>query len=134
MIDAPLPSRLLKGASVLGKLWRENIRCPGGWSSKCDCPSESRSKFCVGKLQFVKLATEVGRMITDGPLGLVEAMTPEEREATGLTVTLEYPELGKVKVGPKGDIPWKVYKDIEETTLRTVLSVLKTFPGSKVVG
>lgn len=131
--DLPAHIRLVNGAKMLGDLWRDGLRCRGGWRAKCDC--EKSTKFCRAKLQWASMASaERGPGIFSGtPFEIIEAMTGEEFRASDLTIELEVPEFDRVKVGPRGDVS---YDDVAKTDvgLRAVVMVLKKFPGSKVVG
>lgn len=131
-MDTPSPKdRLLTGAQKLGKLWNEGQRCTDGWASYCTC--EIPKTFCKGKELWMSLAAGEGRGLGEGPFEVVEAMLASEFEASKLTMVVEVPDLGKVRVGPKGEVPWKSFLGQDIEALRTVLSILTSFPGSKVV-
>lgn len=135
----PLADRLVRGAAVLGRLWREEKRCDLGLAFDCFCADEKLSEFCRAKRQWTKLFCETGRDGIDfGPsdgngFGVIEAMTSAELNASGLTLTLDMDQIGKVKVGPKGDLPWADFCKLGGEILPTVMEVLKAFPGSRVV-
>lgn len=134
MIDLDAKARLLKGAGYLGKLWQGNVRCQSGFKLACAC--EPKTKFCEAKALWLKLAGEDSRVVggSEDEFAVVNLMTLPEREATGLTVTVDYPGVGPVRVGPSGDIPWKLHGAMDPDSVKSVLMILKTFAGSKVVG
>ena len=151
----PAAERLLRGAKVLGTLWMKNIRCPMAWQySVCTC--EPKTEFCKARALWMELLTSeivamnrdaglVGDADIDGgavrldepstDFDLIMQMTAAEFEASGLTLVLEFPEIGTVKVGPKGSIPWKAFvlKTKNANDLKIVMKVLRDFPGAKVV-
>lgn len=132
--DLPLAERLVRGASVMGRLWREGKKCERIWAFDCNCDEAKKTDFCKAKAQWTKLYLEGGREIDfGGDFGIIEAMTSGELNASGLTLTLDVPEIGKVKVGPKGDLPWADFCRLGAEVLPTVMKVLKAFPGSKVI-
>jgi len=134
----PLAQRLIKGAGVLGRLYKSGERCARAWSMDCDC-AEPLKDFCKAKRQWVKLFLESprkGDVDFGEEFGLIESMTEAELEATGLMLTLEFPELGELKVGPGGQIPWKEFRSFRSygaDALATVATVLKEFPGARVI-
>lgn len=141
--DHAIQERLVKGAAVLGRLWREGNRCEMTWAQVCTCAA--KSVFCTAKEQWVALFDQLmderklnpgiseEREIGAGIFGIVEAMTSAELSASGLTLTLEVDGIGKVKVGPKGDTPWEDFVKCNGEVLKTVMEVLKHFPGARVV-
>jgi hypothetical protein len=122
-------ARLLDGARVLGRLWRDGFRCDGGWSTACACASPGR--FCATKAKWLVLAE---REVGDGPFGIIEGMTGPEFDAAGLTITIRSPDFGDLKVGHKGvalaDVARLAGNDVSGA--RDVLRVLSAFPGSKL--
>lgn len=99
----PIPERLKKGAEYLAKLWRENKRCPLGWSTSCSCVAPT--PFCKAKLKWLGLAKEDKRAVlpSNDPYGLIGMMKVSEVEATGMTIIIQVPAFGKVGFGPKGE-------------------------------
>ena len=99
----PIPDRLKKGAEYLSKLWRENQRCPLGWSTSCSCTIPT--PFCKAKLKWLGLAKEAGRVLipSNDPYGIIGMMKVAEVEATGFTLVIQIPAFGKVGFGPKGE-------------------------------
>ena len=123
--------RLLKGAAKLGELWRGGVRCQGGWDLECPC--DPKNTFCKAKALWFELAVVDGRVFPDSKIAFIEAMTTEEREATGLTVTIEAEGVGQLTVGAKGQISWKAWSQNDAEAIKSVLRVLKTFKGSKII-
>jgi hypothetical protein len=114
---AHLRARLLRGAKVLGTLWRTGARCKGEWSAVCPC--DPQGIFCRAKERWVKIfgelhgEEEVARLRRDGGrFGLLLAMTVRQFEATGLTLLVEVPG-GKepIRVGANGT-SWKTLLDL----------------------
>jgi len=89
--------RLVKGAGILGSLWREGNRGGAAWSGICVCPAVRT--FCLGKKKWLGLLRELheGKYPHDlsGNEGflVLECMDEEMLKATGLTI---------VKVAPPG--------------------------------
>lgn len=130
---AGISERLLNGAKLLGQLWRSGVRCGSGWSAGCLCGSPV--KFCRAKEQWMRLADKAGRTVdVASQWAFIEAMTIDELEATGLTLTRDLGDLGKVKVGPAGDFPVREFMKIcgDQESLKSVLRVIRKFPGSRV--
>jgi hypothetical protein len=112
-----LRSRLLRGAKVLGELWRSGARCAAEWSAVCPC--DPQGIFCKAKERWVKIygelhgQEEVAWLRRDGGrFGLLLAMTVRQCEATGLTLLVEVPG-GKepIRVGAKGT-SWETLLDL----------------------
>ena len=106
---AMLPMRLLRGAEVLGSLWRDGDRCASGWSPGCECVAAgTATDFCEAKRRWVGLyiervgAEEARWLATGGPFGLVMAMTEEQFAATGLTFRIQVPGDVTILVGQRG--------------------------------
>jgi hypothetical protein len=111
-----IPTRLLHGAEVLGRLWREKVRCKSGWASGCSC--EPPTDFCAVKAKWVALYIEYtgfensGWLAFNEPFGVIEAMSVRQFEATGITVRVELPGASvPLLVGPKGTW-WKTVSDL----------------------
>lgn len=126
--------RLLKGSTMLGELWKKQIRCQN-WSVDCSC--ETPTQFCEGKKLWLRLAVEDKREIDLGEYGILMTMTASELDATGLQVTVDLGEgVGQVTVGGgKSTIKmrdlWKLSTELPEVFQSTLL-VMKAFPGAKV--
>lgn len=54
---AVLHGRLVKGAGILGTLWRDGIRCISAWSGICPC--SVRNGFCTSKIKWLALLKEL---------------------------------------------------------------------------
>lgn len=135
---APVATRLLNGAKMLGSLWNSQIRCPRGWQ-ECQCEESERTKFCKAKRQWLALGLEhrephIRYVNPESPIYLLECMTTAELDLTGVTVTVEIPEIGRIKVGAKGEITWKALYETGPETLKAVMMILRQFPGSKLAG
>lgn len=110
-----LPGRLIKGAGVLGKLWRAGDVCAGGLRRACP-PECLHGQFCAVREKWVGLLSEydpdrLAYVDPDSPMFLVEVMTARELTETGWTVSIEYPGQGVVKFGAKGQ-PWPELQEI----------------------
>lgn len=110
-----LPTRLLKGAGVLGRLRRAGEICSGGFRRTCP-PECQRSQFCAARERWIGLLNEydparLGYADAGSTLWLVETMTTRELSETGWTASVEYPERGTLKFGPKGQ-PWSELVEI----------------------
>ena len=112
---AVIPSRLLRGAEILGRIRKAGQFCVGEWSRTCPC--DPRSEFCDAKLHWIELVEELHQGPPFGLQGqerfyLAEAMTIRQWEATGLTALVELPGLAKpLRVGPRGTT-WKTIMDL----------------------
>jgi hypothetical protein len=112
-----LRSRLLRGAKVLGELWRSGARCAAEWSAVCPC--DPQGIFCRAKERWVKIygelngEEEVAQLRRDGGrFGLLLAMTVRQFEATGLTLLVEVPGGEEpIRVGAKGT-SWETLLDL----------------------
>jgi hypothetical protein len=123
-----LPSRLLRGAEILGRLYRAGQRCLSGWSRICPC--QTPTDFCQAKVKWVQVNDEY----YDGPpFGLaghepyyvIEAMRVSQFRALGLTTLVHVPtrtvidgtggvgvvESETIRVGVKGTT-WKTLLDL----------------------
>jgi hypothetical protein len=151
--SVPVHERLKKGAEILGKLWREGIRCGEEWSVLCpdgdpfqaaDCFCEPKNKFCNAKKQWLSLVIDdvreevVGpcglREIQQGQFGLIETMAGTEWDATGMTVKFDFPGVGSHGIGPKGIMGRADLVKLFEApdTLRSIILMMSKFPGIKV--
>lgn len=123
--------RLMIGAAKMGELWLKGERCAEGWrSGECSCNPETM--FCRAKKLWIRLALENGRMIEDGEFDLALLMTGREWDHTGLSLNVEFPEVGIVKIGSKGMIRMADLAKTPPETLASVLKILKNFPDSLV--
>jgi len=135
--EKPVVERLLRGAAHMGKLWlAKAVKAECGWALDCRCPEPS--SWCKAKALWLRLAVEDERVTSetiDGPFALVALMSAEEIVATKLTVTFDLPDLGKIMLGPKGQMTWETFFGLarDGKSFETVLAVLKGFPGAKVV-
>lgn len=132
--------RLLKGAAVLAKLWREGKRCGSrGWAPACACTGKQKTDFCGAKLLWASLAVQDAREVAEeSEWGVLLAMTAKELQtltATGLMFVIEHPDHGKIRIGRKGevDIPDFVQLTKAPEGLDGFLKILKVFPKAKVV-
>lgn len=103
---AMLPSRLVKGAGVLGRLWREGVRCLGQWGNLCPC--NAPTDFCLSKRKWLDLLKEFHGGLPYELSGnetylVMEAMTVKMFQATGLTISVARPgDRVPIRIGPKG--------------------------------
>src|SRR3990172_6477082 len=104
---AAIPARLLKGAAVLGHLWKSVGRCGNGWALHCNDPEGGASEFCCAKTKWIQLLRALGAArLADvdpkSPFATLEAMTVRGLEATGFTVSVGGRGMGShVNVGGK---------------------------------
>lgn len=90
-----IPSRLVKGAEVLGRLWRDGVRCVSQWSGVCPCATPN--DFCLSKKKWLALVREYnGGQYPAGLSGaegflVLECMTEAMLTASGLTIVKEVP-------------------------------------------
>lgn len=109
-----IPSRLLRGAEVLGRLWRAGQRCLSGWARICPCPNPT--EFCQVKVKWIGLSDEYYGGPPFGlaghePFYVIEAMTVSQWRASGLTAVVEVPGGEKIRVGVRGTT-WKTLVDL----------------------
>lgn len=132
MRTSPITSRLLRGAKVLADFWRAGQRCEAGWDPLC--PEGVNADFCKAKLQWVQLAYP--REFGSGPFSIIEAMTVAEFEASGLTIEIDHPTHGHIKIGPKGPLSMTelslMYMDPD--AVPATLKIMEAFPSAKVTG
>lgn len=109
-----IPDRLIKGAEVLGRLWRKGVRCVSLWSGICPC--SQKNDFCTAKTKWLGIVREFYGgppyalpwnfpYVLSGTEGyfLLEAMSRKMFEATGLTIRIARPEDGvPIRIGPRG--------------------------------
>lgn len=113
-----IPSRLLRGAEILGRLYRAGQRCLSGWARICPCPTPT--EFCQAKVKWVGVADEYYGGPPFGlaghePYYVIEAMTVSQFKATKLTATVEVPDAiigtATIYVGVRGTT-WKTIADL----------------------
>lgn len=111
---AMIVPRLIKGAGVLGRLYREGIYCLSQWSGLCPCPAPT--DFCCAKLKWLGLIRELcggppyetpwnSPQVLSGTEGylVLELMSRKMFEATGLTIRTARPgDRVPLRIGPKG--------------------------------
>lgn len=128
-------TRLVNGARLLGNLFRRGQATACGWSL---CGSgilcEHTDEWCRSRRLWVRLALEEGRTLEAGEFGLAESFKLEEFETSGITLAVDVPEVGVVKIGGvKGQIPIRALPTVGGLeSLKSVAMVLRAFPGSKV--
>ena len=121
---AEMPGRLLKGAEVLGRLWKSDIRCKDGWRRGCGCHGLA-TDFCHAKLKWldIRLRFQPGlleewEMTGEEEYFVVEAMMLKQFEASGITAVVGAPGVeGQIRFGTKGTYWW------------TLLDLALTVPG-----
>lgn len=104
---AAIPQRLVKGAAILGRLWREGVRCRSEWSGLCPCAAPT--DFCLAKRKWLELVRELhdGKYPHDlsGNEGflVLECMDGAAFEASGLTIVKEVPgSRALIRIGREG--------------------------------
>jgi len=113
---AMIPQRLVRGAEVLGRLWKDGVRCRSEWSGVCPC--EPPNDFCLSKKKWLGLVREFngGKYPSDlsGTEGflVLDCMTMEMLTASGLTI---------LKVVPGARVPIRVGR--KGTCLQTILDL-----------
>lgn len=130
-----MKARLFKGATVIGKFWRDGLRCSAAWAPSCT--DEQQTDFCKAKMRWVELALQDGRQIADTPSGILSTgMLAREFDATGITMTIDNPDHGLVRVGPKGELLMSDLAKLETEPdgIGGFLKILKVFPRAAVVG
>jgi hypothetical protein len=104
-----IPTRLEKGAEVLGRLWKDQIRCGGAWGQACPCGS-AQTDFCTTKAKWLALLLEYygGKLPYDltgdeehliGILLLWEGLTGSMLDASGMTALVDLGGRKPVKFG-----------------------------------
>lgn len=112
-----LPSRLLRGAELLGKFWKAGQRCISEWARICPC--QNQTEFCQVKVKWVALADEFYGKPPWGMSGyetfyVVEAMTVSQWRASGLTALVQVPGREEfIRVGIRGTT-WKTLVDLAD--------------------
>lgn len=104
-----IPARLLRGAEVLGRLFRSGVRCLGQWSGACPCSPPG--DFCEAKRRWLGLVLEYhnGRyphdLVGTEDLLVLECMNARQFEASGLTISLAIPGVrAPIKIGRFGTV------------------------------
>lgn len=102
-----IPTRLVRGAEVLGRLWQAGIRCRSEWSGVCPC--DPPNDFCLSKKKWLGLVRELhgGKYPHDlaGHEGflVLDCMDEKMFEASGLTILKAVPGARvPIRVGRKG--------------------------------
>lgn len=134
-----LPDRLLEGAGYLGDVWRSGKPCQYGWSGICNCGSLA-TPFCIGKMRWVGLLTELHDGWPDGLTGkedfaVIRAMTLSQFAATKLTALVEIPETKvPIHIGYQGTYWWTLVDlaitvpgEDRETALMALLNIQRVF-------
>ncbi len=104
---AMIPTRLVRGAEILGRLWREGVRCRSEWTGICPC--DPKNDFCTAKRRWLDLVLELhgGKYPNDispneGFL-VLECMNQAALDASGLTILKALPGARvPIRVGRKG--------------------------------
>ncbi len=113
---AMIPTRLVRGAEILGRLWREGIRCRSEWSGICPC--EPQNDFCRAKRRWLDLVMELhdGKYPNDVSANegflVLECMDQASLDASGLTI---------LKALPGSRVPIRVGRN--GTCLQTILDL-----------
>lgn len=130
-----LAQRLLKGATVLARFWREGKRCQSGWAPSCDCDPSSKTDFCGAKMRWTELAIQDARVVEDSEWGILFAMKSNEIDSAALTFTIEHPEHGAVRVGKNGEVRRQDLAKLVDSpeAVDGFLKILKVFPKAAVV-
>jgi hypothetical protein len=139
MAEPTTAERLLKGAEVLGRLFRSGVFCQNGWGMICTCPVQT--EFCKAKTKWLGLASAdyIGRLRPDqgSPFYLLESMRCSEADALGLECTVNFEGIGVVLVGKGSQIPWSTLaqyaSDERKEDGRAVLMVLAKFTKSCIL-
>jgi hypothetical protein len=126
--------RLVKGAGVLGRLWREGGRCDSGWTGFCRC--SPKTDFCRAKTRWVSLLLDLHLgwpydLTGEEEFAVVEAMTVTAFTASGLTAAVEVPGARRpLRFGRNGTI-WKTLVDLaianDPTAVEAVVKVQECF-------
>lgn len=133
---AMLPTRLLRGAEVLGNLWRSGVRCSGGWGSACSC--SPRVDFCEAKRRWIDLYCELQGdeeaswiRFNGGAFDVILAMSVRQFEKTGVTALVLVPGTEiPIRIGQDGTV-WQTIHDLGaldgttdyDAALRAVLKI-----------
>ena len=111
-----LKGRLVKGAQILGRLWREGVKCEASWSMKCPC-GEGATAFCEAKIKWIGVLSDhhdgvwpYGLEGTE-PFFVIDAMSRSMFDASGLTMKIDAPLSCQIKIGPKG-VDWSAIRDL----------------------
>jgi hypothetical protein len=131
--EKTLEERLMKGARIIGELWRLKERCPKGFAPE-ECACEKKTRFCKAKAQWLGLAFADARESVEGEYDLALMMKGLEWDATGLTLKWDLEGVGLIHVGSKGNLKMADLLALMENpeSARSVLGLMKSFPGSQV--
>lgn len=119
-----IPGRLLKGAKVLGDIFREGQRCTGNWSRDCWC--QKRTDFCEAKSRWLELLRELAppewlELTGNDPHFIILCMNEEMLNASGLTLKIQGPPgLPPILIGKKG------------TFFQTLIDIIAAAPTGSV--
>lgn len=111
---AILHARLVKGAGILGTLWRDGIRCISAWSGICPC--YVRNHFCTSKIKWLGLLRELrGGWYPHDLAGhegflIIECMDTLMLETSGLQI---------LKTAPGARAPIRIRRN--ESNFQTIL-------------
>jgi len=102
-----IPQRLVRGAEILGQLWRGGVRCVSEWSGICPC--QTPNDFCTAKKRWLGLVRELhdGKYPhnlsgSEGFL-VLECMDQKMFDATELTILKTVPGArAPIRVGRNG--------------------------------
>lgn len=97
--EQAVKARLRKGAAFLAQIWNAGIKCEAGWNAACSC--EKPTSFCDVKAKWVKIHKRLDWDPGD-PYEILAEMTTDMLDHAGLTVTIEFPNGSRVKVGKQG--------------------------------
>ena len=112
--------RLIKGAGILGDLWRQGNRCGAAWSGICVCITVKT--FCLAKKKWLGLLRELhgGGYPSDlsGNEGflVLECMDEAMLEAAGLKILKVLPPARALRRIPKGDNDFGALLKVAEAT------------------
>lgn len=135
-----LSRRIGMGSAYLGTAWRNGHRCGGGWTGHCGC--DAPTPFCQGKLRWVGLLLELhdGQwpygLTGDEPFAIIEAMTVDQFEASGLTALVEAPGASRpLRIPPGGTLLEYAGKNEKKYWLRSswwmIVDLALTNPGKE---
>jgi len=132
----PISVRLLRGAKILGALWRSGQKCKLGWNIDGTdpdlvlCRCENPTKFCAAKKQWFQLVL-CERDPIPGLNGLALMMSGQEWDETGCGF-----RIGSLVVGTSKDsrMSMRDYHALssDPESAEKIIRLLERFAGSKV--
>ena len=141
-----LSDRLQNGAAMLGRLWKRKQHCVRGWAidpheyiedpfELAPCGCDVVNDFCKARQLWLTLAVQNGQPIVPGEQGLARTMTPEQMDATQLTLTFDV-DGTPIKVGQKGMMTAVHFDQLmkDPDSARSIFALLKAFPKARVEG